>query len=219
MSPPAPRNTYIDQYPDDAAQQDSCIGDNIRQRDNYEAEVIVYRVLERIDNRVIVLHGFKCTNYQYNLCDPTYDNMVGRNAKDSTECDFLIVGENFFVVIEVKNTSIDGGNPLKAFQESIKQRTRVEKMIKSVHPESIVFLFTAFPSIDSSSFDQFNDEQTPELTVSKKERESVIFQNNLADFSQWWLAYVQQKIPSIPSLNISGHEKVKHIFFNNIMYR
>ena len=211
MSPPAPRNTYIDQYPDDAAQQDSGIEDNIRQRDNYEAEVIIYRVLERIDNRVIVLHGFKCTNYQYNLCDPTYD-MVGRNSKDSTECDFLIVGGNFFVVIEVKNTSIgDGGNPLKAFQESIKQRTRIERMIKSVHPESIVLLFTAFPSIYSSSFDQFNDEQTPEFTVSKKERESVIFQNNLADFSQWWLAYVQQKIPPIPSLNISGHEKVKHI--------
>ncbi|XP_063677732.1 uncharacterized protein LOC134813782 [Bolinopsis microptera] len=120
MSPPAPQQTYKDRYPDNTINEDPRITDNKTKQQNYEAEVIVYRALEMLKERLIVLHGFKFTHYQYTLCDRNHDRRhcgQCKRPKNSEECDFLIIGEGFFVVIEVKNPASDG-NPTIAFKGS-----------------------------------------------------------------------------------------------------
>ena len=102
MLPRAPEQTYIDIYPDGPSFRD----DKRRQLD-YETEVKMYRALEGLDEKYIVLHSFKYTHEQYRMCDKTH---VRKGCKECKlkfniegECDFLIICSNSFVVIEVKN--------------------------------------------------------------------------------------------------------------------
>ena len=72
MLPPAPQQRYIDVYPDED-QPGPSFKDDIVQQANYEAEVQVYRALETINEKFIVLHNFKFTHHQYRLCDKSLD--------------------------------------------------------------------------------------------------------------------------------------------------
>ena len=68
MLPRAPQHTYIDLYPEE--DQPGCSFTNDRnQQLNYEAEVKVYRALEKLQENLIVLHSFEYTHFQYHLGD------------------------------------------------------------------------------------------------------------------------------------------------------
>ena len=207
MSPPAPQNTYKDRYPDDPINEDPRIADNIIKQKNYEAEVIVYRALEMLKEHLIVLHGFKFTHYQYTLCDRNHDRRncgKCKSSKNSEECDFLIIGEGFFVVIEVKNPVSDG-NPAKAFEGSLIQRNRIEELIRALHPELKVFLYTAFPYFSSGS-----------LVIDDSEQmNSIIFKEDIDNFANWWNVNISTKILLFGrkerQILKQEHEKTKHI--------
>ena len=104
MLPPAPQQVYIDKYPDSS----SWDGDKQRQSD-YETEVTMYRALEELEEVVVVLHSFEFTHHQYCLCDKSHvrDKKKCKGCKSPAnregECDFLVVGAECCVVIEVKN--------------------------------------------------------------------------------------------------------------------
>ena len=103
MLPRAPKQTYIDVYPDEER-----FDDDINQQSNYMAEVSVYRALEKLDiKNTIVLHSFEYTHHQYRLCDKNHirkgcSKCKAAASKDG-ECDFLVMTGDRFVVIEVKN--------------------------------------------------------------------------------------------------------------------
>ncbi|XP_063675192.1 uncharacterized protein LOC134811954 [Bolinopsis microptera] len=189
MSPLAPQQTYKDKYPDLARYKDSRIADNIISRDNYEAEVVVYRVLEKVNESMIVLHGFKCTHFQFAMCDSSHDKKTCeecRNSKNSEECDFLIIGKDFFVVIEVKNT-IFYQDATVAFQNSLLQRDRVKKLIHALCPEANILLFTAFPSLSSKYINRSVNGGPPPLTgMDSDQVDSIIYKEDIDDFPNWW---------------------------------
>ena len=102
MLPRAPSQKYIDVYPEEPS-----FANDIQQQFNYEAEVTVYRCLQDSDENIIVLHSFQYTHHQYRLCDKNHVRKGCRKCKKASnvegECDFLVIGETFFVLIEVKN--------------------------------------------------------------------------------------------------------------------
>ena len=103
MLPIAPDQTYIDKYP----QSSPAFGDERKRQSDYEAEVVVYRAVEKLDEkRVVVLHNFEYTHHQYRLCDNHVrrDCLECRNPANSEgECDFLVICPDRFIIIEVKN--------------------------------------------------------------------------------------------------------------------
>ena len=207
MSPPAPKQTYIDKYPeteneseehpgssdqDDTANKcekicRSLVRDNIEQRENYEAEVKVFRALERLKERLIVLHGFTFTHHQYRICDENHDmkkcqKCKNTKSKNSEECDFLIVGPKYFAVIEVKNSK-SGYDPRRSLMKSIDQRNRMKELIHALDKRVEVFLFTSFPNMPSEKFD-----------ASEGERDSLIFEEDLKDFDKYWNIHVSKRM-------------------------
>ena len=217
MCPPAPQPTYIDRYPDElenAAHEGvtpvsltTNIQDNITKRNNYEGEVKVYRALERLQEQIIVLHSFKCSNQQFSMCNPGIA-MKNTNKKDSCECDFLVMGKNYFAVIEVKSSTLDG-DPRAAFKSSLDQRDRIRSLIEGICPNGNILLFTAFPSLSRDSIACFNewDDDT---------KHSIIFKEKLDDFvafRKWWTSSMtntsqsQDHNPNMESL----YKKSKHI--------
>ena len=111
MFPPAPEQTYIDVYPSPDQDQQGCsFVDERRHQRDYEAEVTIYQALEHLDLTVeeylIVLHNFKYTHGQICKVGRTKDCKKCKTPNNiEGECDFLILGLNFCVILEVKNMS------------------------------------------------------------------------------------------------------------------
>ena len=104
MLPIAPDQTYIDKYPESSP----AFRDERKCQSDYEAEVVVYRAVEKLDEkRVIVLHNFEYTHHQYRLCDKDHVRKGCPECKKPAnrvgECDFLVICPDRFIIIEVKN--------------------------------------------------------------------------------------------------------------------
>ena len=84
--------------------------------EDYEAEVSVYRAIERLkDIKGIALHSLEYTVSNLKLfTDYTVDNETGRYVESQDvgrntagECDILLMGDKYFVIIEVKTNPND----------------------------------------------------------------------------------------------------------------
>ena len=201
MLPRAPQQKYIDVYP-----EDECFKDDKQRQSDYEAEVKVYRALEKLGEEMIVLHGFEYTHHQYRLCDRNHDRKSCQKCKTSAnkdgECDFLVICNDRFVVIEVKNLEVcddivecepefhlctigeENDEPecrnhnehLPAFEgtlkKSIKQRKKVVELIKNIDVGLNILEFTAYPNVTK----QFKKER------QHLETTSIIFREDLRDY-------------------------------------
>ena len=197
MLPPAPEQVYIDKYPD--VNCSSWDGDKQRQSD-YETEVIMYRALEELEERLVVLHSFEFTHHQYCLCDKSHvrDKKKCKGCKSPAnregECDFLVVGAEFCVVIEVKNMSNlqtdtqtniqtnveeDRDNHCKAlvgtYRKSEDQRNKITSLIKCIDLETLVLQFTAYPNFSKRYKNQFQDSKDVNYRLSDQELSTLIF--------------------------------------------
>ena len=198
MLPPAPHQTYIDVYPDEN-QPGPSFKDDIVQQANFEAEVQVYRALENMYGNFIVLQNFQFTHHQYRLCDKIHDRKgcpkcKGKNAGNNDgECDFLIIGPDYFVVIEVKNmTQNESGIQsdehsqalLGTFRKSVKQREKITQLIERMGSNVNIFGFTAYPNFSRKYKDQF------QLTCDEKEqilfKEDVHTKDGCNRIDTWW---------------------------------
>ena len=205
MLPRAPDQTYIDRYPENSPD----FKDERQRQFDYEAEVIVYRALEKLDEkRVIVLHNFEYTHDQYCLCDHSHsrDKKTCKGCKNSLnkegECDFLILCPGYFVLMEVKNmchvVPIDKEKHFKAlcgtFRKSADQRKKIASLIQFIEKDAIIFQFTAYPNFSKPFRGQFQSSENKEFQLSDSELSTVIFKEDIVDFNNnnelnfsfWW---------------------------------
>ena len=218
MLPRAPDQTYIDRYPESSVPESSPdFRDERKLQSDYEAEVVVYRAMEKLDEkRVIVLHNVEYTHHQYRLCDKNHvrrDCPKCKNpAKREGECDFLVICPDRFIIIEVKNmTNFDKEflacdpdfhlctigedwekpecmNMKKysdvlnqTFQKSVQQRHRIVNLIECLDKDIPILQFTACPNFSAKYREEFADQP---------DQISIIFKEDLDNFSAWWLENV-----------------------------
>ena len=231
MFPKAPQQKYIDVYPDGPCSSSTFKHDKDRQSD-YEAEVLVYRALERLKEPMIVLHGFEYTHHQYRLCDKNHVrngcNMCkGKNAANiDGECDFLIIYRGMFVVIEVKNIipvfECEPDFHLCMIGEDIdtpecetKNRLVWEvngTFSKSLRQrEKVKELITSldehlkvltFTAYPNLSKIYIGKFQLENLRL----RNSIIFKEDFSDFATWWNRHTNTLLLPVPAYNFTYHE-------------
>ena len=237
MFPRAPEQTYIDIFPrvDEAG---SSFRNDILQQSNYEAEVKLYRALERVQQRFIVLHNFEYTHHQYRLCDKRHvrkgcSKCSKKNAGNKEgECDFLIICEGYFVIIEVKNMThvgnvvecepdfhlctinegmqepgCDKDRQLRAlngtFAKSLQQRNKIKKLIDSIEVGMKTLQFSSYPNFDKKFRREF---QSHEENIS-----TIIFDEDIDDFKVWWEKNVISSVFDTPldPETLTKHQKVR----------
>ncbi|XP_063686400.1 uncharacterized protein LOC134820109 [Bolinopsis microptera] len=198
MIPPAPNlSPYIDKYPEGADLSDSNKKSKNRQED-YTAEVTVYRVLERLDDNVIVIHGmvYNHGDYQIFVDDHKSKKKIGeickiKNKEPEEECDFLIIGSNYITIIEVKNITVEDHLDVAADQlsalttilhNSFEQRLRTLDLIKGINKDVVVHCYTACPNLSRAKL--------PKLFVESDLVSTVIFKEELNDFPKWWMDHI-----------------------------
>ena len=222
MLPRAPQQKYIDLYPED---QPGCSFQNDRnQQLNYEAEVIVYRALEKlIGGHFIVLHSFEYTHFQYYLGDSKHDKRKCKTCKKTStnregECDFVVITPNYFVIMEVKNMGHIGSQSDpgcnkdqqtqalgKTFQKSLDQRKKMVEFVKRFCKRLTVLQFTVYPNFEKAFKKDFH--------LSRDQLSSIIFKEDLEDFSDWWKDNVSDLVldePLHPEFR-TKHEDVRNL--------
>ncbi|XP_063694979.1 uncharacterized protein LOC134826521 [Bolinopsis microptera] len=195
MLPRAPDQTYIDRYP-----ESSGFRDQRKRQSDYEAEVMVYRALEKLpDGKIVVLHNFEFTHHQYCLCDQSHlrDKKTCKGCKNSSnkegECDFLILCPGSIVIIEVKNMShieiddvaVDKEEHFRAlsgtFKKSVEQRKKIEYLIQCIDKDTTICQFTAYPNFSEQFKGQFQASEDTKLQLSDSELSTVIFHEDIVD--------------------------------------
>ena len=195
MLPRAPDQTYIDRYP-----ESSDFRDELKRQSDYEAEIIVYRALEKLpDNKIIVLHNFEFTHHQYCLCDQSHlrnkckANGCKKSLDKEGECDFLIVCPDSIVIIEVKNMShiynaVDKEKHFKAlsgtFRKSVEQRKKIEYLIRCIEKDTTIRQFTAYPNFSKQFKGQFQASEDTGFQLSESELSTVIFHEDIVDVNK-----------------------------------
>ena len=193
MLPRAPDQTYIDRYPE-------SFRDERQRQSDYEAEVVVYRALEKLpDDKIVVLHNFEYTHHQYRLCDQSHlrNKNTCKGCKNVSnkegECDFLILCPGSIVIIEVKNMShiefndieIDREEHFRAlfgtFKKSVKQRKKIESLIRCIEKDTTIRQFTAYPNFSKQFKGQFQASEDAQFQLSDSELSTVIFHEDIVD--------------------------------------
>ena len=186
MFPRVPRQQYIDKISDnDKHARSNQRNDKIHQ-DNYEAEVILFRALERLkDQNLLVLHDVVYTHYQYAIWDVDHEpencTKCQKTPKDPEgENDFIIFGPNYIVLFEVKNFIDDDSHLKELYAKTKKQLDRAESMIEgirkqSLNPEIVSFYVLRFAAFPNSDFKSHEREAIPTL-----------WRSGLKTFEEWW---------------------------------
>ena len=208
MFPPAPKQSYIDIFPDE---QDIFATDKLRQS-CYETEVLVYRALEELDDNIIVLHNFEYSHHQYRICDKSHIRKgciqckgTGGNASNISECDFIVMGKNYFVIIEVKSihqdhSTIPDNEVTRTYKSNKKiytawlrgqkqiQRTKflidgiIEQLFEEKDREKMkVVGISAFPS-------------TPRLFLQTINEGLTVCKEDFEDFGKWWQEHILSNV-------------------------
>ena len=161
--PPIPDSKFIDKLPDGKLK-----GPNIQEKDHqvaYEAEVKLFRRFEEIQEDCLIIHQLEFTHDQYSAfvnehqCSkkqckkrPKVHPCHKQSSEIEGECDFVVAGENFVAVFEVKglhlqHTEEDERKFEGCCESAILQRDKMKVLIQSIDSAVMFFQFTVFPNI------------------------------------------------------------------------
>ena len=213
MFPRVPCQQYIDRVPEqDFPAAETQINDKFQQ-DNYESEVMVFRALERLKGQnLLVLHSVKYTHFQYRMWE------IGHNPKKCTICqrtpkcdegenDFIVIGPNYIVLIEVKNPNEDLTYQKELLDKAEVQLKKsvsiIEGMLRksddSLISENVSFhilRFVAFPCCDSSTHERGD---IPILCAPE-----------LEDIEKWWESNILEQTKKAETNYKGNFNEVKH---------
>ena len=184
MIPSIPDSKFIGKLPEGVLEGVNAQEKN--HQDSYEAEVRLYRCFEEIKTNCLVIHQLEFTHEQYSAFLPEHGQCIQNGCTKKPEnhpchkqpkqvegeCDFVVVGDNFVAVFEVKGLHLqDTANDEIRFKgccESAKrQRKRMKALIHSICPSTKVCEFTVFPNI---SYEEVGSWKLKDRTMIFKNR-------------------------------------------------
>ena len=212
MLPRAPEQIRPDVYPQG---EGSGFEDEEKRQFDYEAEVKVYRALEKLEDNIIVLHGFEYTHHQYRLCNTTHvrkgcSDCKGKNAGNREgECDFLVICQGGFVVMEVKNmVNVErevleceegfhlctiGEDSQKPTCASVSRQLEALKgtFLKSVSQrrkiaELIRCMGRNEKVLQFTAYPNFSKTFRGDFNLSSDQEATIVFKEDLKNFRYWW---------------------------------
>ena len=161
-----------------------------QKQEDCEAEIKMYRALENLKGqKVTVIHGLKYTHFQYRMWLKKHDgkNCSKCNRKrlncDEGENDFVVIGPNYIVLIEVKNAEEKATleSMMEFTKSAVEQQSHLMHVIEGIAGGSgsfKVFRFVAFPN--------YNDICDIAHHVQEQLGIQFILGSDLPKFTNWW---------------------------------
>ena len=172
------------------------IAEDEKLQQNYEAEVKVYRALEKLDEPIIVLHGLLYTHFRFRIWDSKHNTETCSSAKKmpcekpnktEEEHDFVVIGPDYLAIIEVKNPIYKQKNVTETVKKAREQFQRAETLVRAIakktNPEAQssirLFNIVAFPNFGQKDLSSV-------IEKSVNENFLVINEDHLKNFSSFW---------------------------------
>ncbi|XP_063710403.1 uncharacterized protein LOC134838961 [Symsagittifera roscoffensis] len=224
MFPPAPSQNRIDIYEDFHIQTDKEAETDQKKQSDYEAEVVMYRALEQLDASMIVLHGLKYTHKQFRMWDSNHDaKSCSKETNKSPSCknkelnktegehDFVVIGPDYIVKIEVKNpkvfqpsaaSNIMPKSPIRSSINNAKvQLKKAEELICGIAEKTSgqsfqkieLIQLVAFPNLDQTEISQGTDNSEVNLVLVNK--------SDLQNFKTFWKNNIEGQKKSKTSID------------------
>ena len=197
MLPPAPFQKHVDSYREEELVKVKRKKTFNQNRMDYDAECIVYRALENLDQLgIIVLHDLQ---YLKKQCE---EIMVEKPTEGQHDFVVLVPG-HAVIIIEVKRPAED---TVKCFERSwnsagtqIMRFTRLLKgLCTRIEEEELRILnFRAFPLLDRES------------ASKKADNPSLLCKQDFKDFPMWWETNVSSQIRK--SVESSVHDSLTQL--------
>ena len=223
MYPPVPNlRANIDLLKTDKADRTESQIEDQKMRMEYEAEVCVFRALEKLRKHCLVLHGIEYKHflyeqvYSFHECTSPKCKREGIHAchKDSSdlegETDFLVIGPAYFVIIEVKHCKVGNigtpSNLAKAKTQAKKAAKFLQRIMMIMENDGSinqVFQFYAFPFLNENDAQPFLPE-TVDLsgnTHTARLPRMILFEDVFTNFDQWWEKNVEAHVRDFEPLS------------------
>ena len=174
----------------------------------YEAEVIVFRALERMKKHCVILHGFKYNHLLFEAVFPDHHCTAGRCKRKEThschkqysdpegETDFLVIGKNFFATFEVKHCRLEKIAKADNLGKGIQQTERTEKFLKRIMELVVgsskpIFKFCTFPLIKKEDAEGYLAEY---LAKHPQSDTQILFEDDFDNFNLWWNVHIEGQL-------------------------
>ena len=167
-----------------------------KQQQDYEAEVIVYRALEKLDEPIIVLHGLTYTHFRFRIWDSEHNTerctsaekmLCGKPNKIEEEHDFVVMGPDYIVIIEVKNPIKKQKNGTVSMKKAREQFQRAESLVRAVAKKTNPEAQSSIKLFNIVAFPNFGQEDLSSVIEnSVNESFFVINEDHLKNFSSFW---------------------------------
>ena len=195
-----------------------------KKQSDYEAEVVMYRALEQLDASIIVLHGLKYTHKQFRMWDSNHDaKSCSKETNKSPSCknkelnktegehDFVVIGPDYIVKIEVKNpkvfqpsaaSNIMPKSPIRSSINNAKvQLKKAEELICGIAEKTSgqsfqkieLIQLVAFPNLDQTEISQGTDNSEVNLVLVNK--------SDLQNFKTFWKNNIEGQKKSKTSID------------------
>ena len=163
-----------------------------------------------------MIHQLKYTHEQYSAFLPLHqcykklcseqlgDHLCYKDKGDvEGECDFVIVGDYFVGVFEVKGLSLQDSDKEVKYEgccvRARVQRKRMKDLIKSIDPFVMIYDFTVFPNISSY---EVEEQHPPD--------QSILYKEDIDD-SKWMIGWFADNSPKHPKRNhVKSSLRIKH---------
>ena len=180
LLPPAVRQKFVDYFSEeDLKVKKKLVLDS--RRLEYNAESTVYRAIEKLNEKMIVLHGLKYKSDQWSGFSKE------QKSPEAGEHDFAVLLPNkTVIVIEVKRPS-RLANIQPNLKDAVKQLDRFERFFRDLVSfadtkiQYTIFKFCAFPEIEKN--------EIPVTDLEKIEASPIIWRDDLKDFRETLLRF------------------------------
>ena len=172
------------------------IAEDEKLQQNYEAEVKVYRALEKLDEPIIVLHGLTYTHFRFRIWDSKHNTETCSSAKKMLcekpnktegEHDFVVMGPNYIVIIEVKNPIKQQRNINESVKKAHEQFQKAETLVRAIAEKTNPAAQSSIKLFNIVAFPNFGQEDLSSvIEKSVNENFSVIYEDHLKNFSSFW---------------------------------
>ena len=172
------------------------IAEDEKLQQNYEAEVKVYRALEKLDEPIIVLHGLTYTHFRFRIWDSKHNTETCSSAKKMLcekpnktegEHDFVVMGPDYIVIIEVKNPIKQQRNINESVKKAHEQFQRAETLVRAIAEKTNPAAQSSIKLFNIVAFPNFGQEDlSSAIEKSVNENFSVIYEDHLKNFSSFW---------------------------------
>ena len=221
MLPPIPyQSKFIYEFPVQGSSNQKQ--EDRRKQEAYAAEVLVYRALESLKEQIVCLQGLSYTSRQLALFEPCFKHDSEKPNKVAGKCDFIVIGEDYIVIIEVSSDVWMDENETyderltTVFENKKRQAEKTLQLIKRIFTGSGQSIQN-YPHIDWFCAFCNLSEASAKSVFQEDQQKRIIFMDSLTMGQHCFLSWWKENITGVEMIHSSRFDDDRMKYVRSIL--